>query len=397
MAVDRRIFLAGSAALASAPALGAVAASGETDVAIIGAGTAGIAAARKVAAAGRRFALIEASDRVGGRCFTESRTFGVPYDRGAHWLHMPDLNPLAKLNPRGSGLDVYSAPPGQKLRIARRNAREGEMEDYLASIVRANRAIQDSARGKSDLSCAAGAAEGSRHLARVGRVRARTVRLRQESRRCLGDGLRPLARTRHRRVLPPGTWRAGRQARRRHSGATAHAGHAAAVDAQYGRDRDRARPYPCARRDRHGVDRRAAGRQIKFVPALPKRQIDALAKLSLGSYDHVALELANNPLQLRNDDLVFEKASGARTAALLANVSGTPLCMIEVGGKFGAELSQAGETAMIDFATGWLADLFGADVKKAIGRKHATRWNAEPFALGAFSAAASAARAGARS
>ena len=55
-------------------ALGAVAASGETDVAIIGAGAAGIAAARKVAAAGRRFALIEASDRVGGRCFTESRT-----------------------------------------------------------------------------------------------------------------------------------------------------------------------------------------------------------------------------------------------------------------------------------------------------------------------------------
>ena len=127
--------------------------------------------------------------------------------------------------------------------------------------------------------------------------------------------------------------------------------------------------------------------RIKFAPALPKRQIDALAKLSLGSYDHVALELANNPLQLRNDDLVFEKASGARTAALLANVSGTPLCMIEVGGKFGAELSQSGEAAMIDFATGWLADLFGADVKKAIGRKHATRWNAEPFALGAFSAA----------
>ena len=66
---------------------------------------------------------------------------------------MPDLNPLTKLAPRGAGFDVYAAPPGQKLRIARRNAREGEMEDYLASIVRANRAIQDAARGKSDVSC----------------------------------------------------------------------------------------------------------------------------------------------------------------------------------------------------------------------------------------------------
>jgi monoamine oxidase len=134
--------------------------------------------------------------------------------------------------------------------------------------------------------------------------------------------------------------------------------------------------------------------KIKFTPELPKRQIDALAKLSLGSYDHIALELKGNPLQLRNDDLVFEKSTGPKTGALLANVSGTPLAMVEVGGKFGAELAKAGDAAMKDFATGWLADLFGADVKKAIGRTHATRWAAEPWALGAFSCAAAGGQGG---
>ena len=147
MSLNRRNFIAGSAAMASAPALGAVSASGEVDVAIVGAGAAGIAAARKVAAAGRRYVLLEASDRIGGRCLTDTATFGVPYDRGAHWLHVPEINPLAKLAPRG--FEVYPAPPGQKLRIGKRNAREGEMEDYLSAIVRANRAIQDAARGKS--------------------------------------------------------------------------------------------------------------------------------------------------------------------------------------------------------------------------------------------------------
>src|SRR6185436_15092682 len=49
--------------------------------------------------------------------------------------------------------------------------------------------------------------------------------------------------------------------------------------------------------------------KVKFVPDLPKRHTDAIAKLSLGSYDHVALELKGNPLQLQNDDLVFEKAT----------------------------------------------------------------------------------------
>ena len=44
MSFNRRNFIAASVALASAPALGAVAASGETDVAIIGAGAAGVAA-----------------------------------------------------------------------------------------------------------------------------------------------------------------------------------------------------------------------------------------------------------------------------------------------------------------------------------------------------------------
>jgi hypothetical protein len=43
---------------------------------------------------------------------------------------------------------------------------------------------------------------------------------------------------------------------------------------------------------------------------------------------------------------------------------------------------------MVDFATEWVAGLYGADVKKAIRRTHATRWNNEPWTLGAFSAAA---------
>ena len=93
-----------------------------------------------------------------------------------------------------------------------------------------------------------------------------------------------------------------------------------------------------------------AAEKIKFKPALPKRQLDAIAKLSLGSYDHVALELKGNPLQLRNDDLVFEKATGARTAALLANVSGTPLC--DGRGRRQvrrANCRKAGEAAMIGF------------------------------------------------
>jgi monoamine oxidase len=386
--LDRRYFLGGAAALASAPALGAVSASGEVEVAIIGAGAAGIAAARKVAAAGRRFALIEASERIGGRCFTDGSTFGVAYDRGAHWLHMPDINPVAKLATRGSGFDVYAAPPGQKLRITKRNAREGEMEDYLAAIVRGNRAIQEASRGKADLSCAQALPKD------LGDWKP-SVEFALGPFGCGKDldeiSVMDFARSLERDV--DSFCRQGLGALVAKLGADLPVQLRTPV-----RSMQSTRNFVEIETARGRINARAAivtlstaalaAEKVRINPPLPKRQIDALAKLSLGSYDHVALELKGNPLQLRSDDLVFEKASGARTAALLANVSGTPLCMVDVGGKFGAEISKAGEAAMIDFATGWLANLFGADVKKAIGRTHATRWNADPWALGAFSAAA---------
>ncbi len=126
---------------------------------------------------------------------------------------------------------------------------------------------------------------------------------------------------------------------------------------------------------------------LKFIPDLGHHQIDAFGRMSLGSYDHIALELNGNPLGLDSDDLVFEKSADTHTAAILANISGTPLCTIDVAGAFGRDLSAQGEAAMFDFAADWLANLYGAEIKNAIGRKHATRWNADPYALGAWSAA----------
>ena len=82
--LSRRSFLAGSAAsFAAGPAFGQRArtaparAPDEVDCIIVGAGAAGIAAARRLSAAGRSFTLVEASNRIGGRCFAETQSFGV--------------------------------------------------------------------------------------------------------------------------------------------------------------------------------------------------------------------------------------------------------------------------------------------------------------------------------
>ena len=61
------------------------------DTVIVGAGAAGIAAARQLLAAGRRVLVLEARHRVGGRAVTDQR-LGAPADLGAAWLHFADEN-----------------------------------------------------------------------------------------------------------------------------------------------------------------------------------------------------------------------------------------------------------------------------------------------------------------
>src|SRR5258705_7498271 len=158
MTMTRRGFLSASAAFAGTPVLGAPAWAAplprDADIVVIGAGAAGIAAARRIMAANRRVIVVEAAGQAGGRCLTDTATFEVPFDRGARWMHNPDTNPMIRLA-RSVGLDVLPAPSGQKMRIGRRNARASETEEFLAALVRANRAIDEASRGKLDTSCAA--------------------------------------------------------------------------------------------------------------------------------------------------------------------------------------------------------------------------------------------------
>ncbi len=57
------------------------------DVIVIGAGAAGLTAARQLAGAGLRVAVLEARDRIGGRIWTIQPASGVPVELGAEFIH----------------------------------------------------------------------------------------------------------------------------------------------------------------------------------------------------------------------------------------------------------------------------------------------------------------------
>jgi monoamine oxidase len=81
----------------------------EVDVAIIGAGAAGLAAASTLAAAPLNVLVLEAQDRIGGRAHT-ALLAGMPLDLGCEWLHSADRNPLVE-KIAATGLTIDKTPP----------------------------------------------------------------------------------------------------------------------------------------------------------------------------------------------------------------------------------------------------------------------------------------------
>jgi monoamine oxidase len=389
MTLTRRHFLSAAASLATAPAFGRPARAAplprEADIVVIGAGAAGIAAARRIAAAGRKAIVLEAANQVGGRCITDSSTFGEPFDRGARWIHNPETNPMIRLG-RAAGLEIMPAPSGQKIRIGRRNARAGETEEFLAALVKANRAIDEASR-RFDVSCAsvmpkelgdwAGTAEfvlgasfagkDLKDISVIDKVRAQDRNSAIACRQGLGTLIARLADQLPLALSTP------------------------ASRIEWG-NRDAVVQTPAGRLTARAAiitvsSNVLAGGNIKFAPDLPKRTLDAAAKLGLGSYDHIALQMQGNPLGLARDDILIEQSSSTRTALLYANMGGSSLCSIDVGGSFGRDLSAQGEAAMVAFAIEWLTRMFGSDVAKAVTKSSATRWNASPHVQGAMSVA----------
>lgn len=140
----------------------------EADVIVIGAGAAGIAAARQLVDAGKRVIVLEARNRLGGRVWTEEfaglppELGGVALDMGAAWVHGYERNPLSEmaraagvaLKPSdtvllGADLALY-AEDGRRWTEAERGVLEERFEEVLEELE--NLAEAREAQGLPDIS-----------------------------------------------------------------------------------------------------------------------------------------------------------------------------------------------------------------------------------------------------
>ncbi|MBL8045573.1 MAG: FAD-dependent oxidoreductase [Anaerolineales bacterium] len=135
------------------------------DVIVIGAGAAGIAAARKLVDAGKRVIVLEARNRLGGRVWTQEfaglppELGGVALDMGAAWVHGYERNPLSEmagvaLKPSdtvllGADLALY-AEDGRRWTSAERDALEARFDEVMEKLE--HLAEEREAQGLPDIS-----------------------------------------------------------------------------------------------------------------------------------------------------------------------------------------------------------------------------------------------------
>ena len=387
--VSRRRFVGGAAALGALPLLSRRAAAAEVDVVVVGAGAAGLAATRELLRQGMSVATLEASSRIGGRVHTDLARFGVPYDIGAHWMHLGATNPFLRYA-RDNGFDVYAAPTEETVYVGDREASEAEYAAYDAAYEAAIGAISAAGRQSRDVSPASVVPDGGPWHDFVHFL------------------IGPWEMGKDFDGFSCADWWSGDDGtdwycREGYGAVVAHSardldvrlstrvrsidwsGSGVAVETDTGSIRARA----CIVTVSTGV---LASGDIRFVPELPAEKLESFHGISMGFYDHIALLFDENVFGTAPDEYLLYNASthGAHSPALmglLTNVSGTGLTLADVGGDFARELEEADGEAAIDFAKAELRKMFGGAIEGHLVKAHFTRWGRNPLTRGSYASA----------
>jgi monoamine oxidase len=127
--------------------------------------------------------------------------------------------------------------------------------------------------------------------------------------------------------------------------------------------------------------------EIRFTPALPEHQLEALFDLPMGLLTKIPLQVSGTRLGLAPfDDLLIERHA-RHDIFFLSFPFDMNLMVGFVGGDFAWEIEAAGEDAAVDFATNRLADIFGSDLRRHVAGGRMTHWSSDRWVRGAYAVA----------
>ena len=351
----------------------------ETDVVVIGAGAAGVAAARRLHDARVATVLLEARGRVGGRAWTY-RVGDLALDLGCGWLHSADENEWAALAPK-LGFAVDDSPPPWSRPAHHANFSAAEQAEYRATWERFYDRIDAAAAEDSDRPLSDCLEAGTRWDA-ILRAMVTYINGAEAEKISIREYARYHDSEKNQRV-------------RQGYGALIEAS-AAGLDIRT--------DCPVALIDHSGgrlriltprgeISARAAviaappgvlaNGTLRFAPALPEK-LTAAHALPLGVADKAFLSV-DDADDLPCDTRVYGSTTTHETGSYTLRPFGRPYVEGYFGGEFARSLEHEGKGAFAAFAIEQLAGALGNDVRNRLKPIAESAWARDPYSLGSYS------------
>jgi len=361
----------------------------DTDVIIIGAGAAGLSAAKELARRGHTCKVVEGSHRIGGRAYSEEISRGVWFDLGCAWLVGGAANPFAliadelgiALSKDKSDLFVLERlrfwRNGRPLDDKQRAACLRYYDDSYAAISSAANqgqdvAISDVVDIESEyapplLSGIASAWGMDIDLVSTADLASATGELGFQAPHGYGNLVAAWGadvdvslNTRAERV----DWSGGGVIVTTPKGTIA--GRVALITVSTGI---------------------LASDDIRFYPNLPVWKTEAIYDLPMGTENKIGVHFDTDVFGTEGPGFFSTWNDDGSAAKVDASVMGFNAASVFVGGRHGVWLEKQGQHACHDFAVDRIADIFGNDVRKHVDRCIATAWHTEPWTRGSWACA----------
>ena len=358
----------------------------EPDVIIIGAGAAGLSAAKELSRMGLTYTVVEGSHRIGGRAYAEEISQGVWFDLGCAWLVGGASNPfVAVADELGIAL---SKDKSHLFKLEHhRFQRNGEPlnDDQRAACV--------GFYGDSYQAISA-AAEHGRDVA-ISDVIDMEGEFAPPLLASIASGWGKDIDLVSTADFASSTGELGFQALHGYGNLVAAWGADVAVSLNTRVERiDWSGPGVTVETPKGALTGRTvlstvstgvlASGDIRFTPGLPDWKTDAINGLPMGTENKMGVYFDADVFGADGRGHYSTWNDDGDSAKVDASVMGLNTAAVFVGGRHAVWLEKQGQQACHDFAVDRVADIFGHDIRKHVNRSIVTAWETEPWTRGSW-------------
>ncbi|MEM7561903.1 MAG: FAD-dependent oxidoreductase [Pseudomonadota bacterium] len=359
------------------------------DVLIIGAGAAGLSAAKQLAKEGLSYIVVEGSHRIGGRAYSEEIAPGIWFDLGCSYLHQAETNPFVEIAD-DLGIELGKAHGDmfdyENQRVYHNGVAIGPEKHhaYQAYMKESHRLIEESAERGEDIPVVD------------------LINLDHEFAPLL---MHSWSETSTRDIdemssMDAAVFEDGGDYPVRNGYGNLVAAWGADIPVSLNT------PVTKVDWDQHQVivetskgnlSGRAAlvtvstgilgAGNIDFAPGLPDWKMEAIQGVPTGTENKICLYFDRDVFGPEGRGFYNVFNDNGDSGDFEASVMGQNTSISFVGGRFAIWLEKQGQQAAHDYAVDRVAEVFGNDIRKHVTRSIATAWNTEPWTLGSYSCA----------